>query len=129
MNQEYKMKRKIFGVVLILIVITVFSSCEKFKIVLPDVDPDATWSLQNDIQPIFNNNCTSCHDGSPAPDLRSGTSFQALTDGEHLNTADPGSSTLYTTIEGTVHRARTPDMTDNDRLKILYWITQGAINN
>jgi len=123
------MKRTILGAALILFVITIFSSCEKYKIILPEVDPNAEWSLQNDIQPIFNDNCTRCHDGSPSPDLRSGNSLQSLTDGNDLNTADPESSTLYTTIVGSVHRARAAEMTDNDRLKILYWITQGALNN
>lgn len=129
MDQEYKKKRKILGVALILIMIIVYSSCEKFKIILPEVDPDATWSLQNDIQPIFNSNCISCHGGATSPDLRSGKSFQSLTTGELVNTSDPASSELYVQIEGSVHRSRAPLMTDNDRTKILYWITQGALNN
>lgn len=129
MDRGKKIIKRLFEGALILLMIMFFSSCEKYRVIMPEVDPDATWSLQNDIQPIFNDNCTKCHGGAYDPDLRTGKSFQKLTDGEFVNTADPESSTLYIIIEGSVHLARTPDMTENDRLKILYWITQGALNN
>jgi hypothetical protein len=129
MNQKVKEIRQIIVAFVLLAAISGFSSCEKFSYKLPDVDPNATWKLSTDIQPIFNSNCIACHSGSQAPDLRSGKSFQSLTTGGYVNISVPESSTIYVKIESSTHRARTPDMTDNDRKKILYWITQGALEN
>lgn len=129
MNQEVKKIRRIITAVFLLSAVIGLSSCEKFSFRLPDVDPETTWPLSTEIQPIFNANCIKCHNGTQSPDLREGKSFQSLTTGGYVNVSDPASSILYTKIEGSTHRSRTPDMTDNDRKKILYWITQGALNN
>lgn len=101
------------------------SSCEKYTFRPPEVDPDYAWSLKDDIQPIFSSSCISCHGGSIAPDLRAGNSYNALTKGGYV-TLPAEESRLYKTIISPGHTART---TEAEKLKILYWITQGAKNN
>jgi len=105
--------------------ITGLMACEEFKITQPAVDPSATWSLQTDIQPIFNNNCISCHGGTKSPDLRGGKSFQSLTNGAYV-TLPAETSRLYSTMTSADHISRS---TETERLKILYWIEQGAQDN
>jgi hypothetical protein len=118
------LKRLLFGFV-ILATIGVLSSCEKYTYNPPAVDPNATWSLSSDIQPIFNANCVSCHGGQIAPNLREGQSHNVLTRGGYVTTPAE-SSRLYTKLIDPDHAART---TDVEKLKILYWIEQGAQNN
>jgi hypothetical protein len=125
MNRETKRIRKILTAVFFITIISVSMACEEFKAPQPSVDPLATWSLQTDIQPIFSNNCVSCHGTSRSPDLREGKSYNALTNGGYV-TLPAEKSRLFSTMEGIDHISRS---TETDRLKVLYWITQGAKNN
>jgi len=125
MNRKTKIIRNILTAFFFIIIISGSMSCEEFKVQQPAVDPLATWRLQTDIQPIFNDNCTSCHGTSRAPDLRDGKSFNALTNGGYV-TMPAETSRLYSTMESTSHISRS---TETERLKVLYWITQGAKNN
>jgi hypothetical protein len=125
MNKEIIKISRIISTGFILALFVLLSSCEKVKIITAAVDPDATWSLFADIQPIFTSNCTSCHGGTRSPDLRSGKSFASLKNGGYVTTP-AGSSKLYSKITGSDHAARS---TDTEKLKVLYWIEQGALNN
>lgn len=54
-------------------IFTAFSSCENYveeyeKITEQDCDPQI--SFMNEINPIIEKSCTSCHNGSQFPDLR-----------------------------------------------------------
>lgn len=101
------------------------TSCEKYSYNPPAVDPNATWHFSTDIQPVFTANCIACHNGTKSPDLREGKSYQALTRGSFVTL--PGeNSTLYTTMTSASHASRS---TASDKLKVLYWINQGAQNN
>jgi hypothetical protein len=103
------------------------SSCVKYSYPERPVDPNATWHLGADIQPIFNSNCNSasCHGGAQAPDLREGNSFLALSKGGFVKT--PGeSSRLYLHMSSVSHLSRS---SGSDKLKVLYWVNQGALNN
>jgi mono/diheme cytochrome c family protein len=125
MNQEVKKIRRILIMFLFTAAISGLVACENFKVQQPAVDPTATWSLQTDIQPIFNANCITCHGATRAPDLREGKSYQALTNGGYV-TLPAEQSTLYSKMSGPDHASRS---TDADKLKVLYWITQGAQDN
>lgn len=125
MNHVSIKAARILTVIFIIASFSGLVACEEFKITQPAVDPTATWLLQTDIQPIFNNNCISCHGGTKSPDLREGKSFQALTKGGYV-TLPAEASRLYSAIVGADHISRS---TETERLKILYWIEQGAQNN
>jgi hypothetical protein len=125
MNQKLKGIRQILYAIIILAAVEGFSSCEKYSYKPPSVDPNATWHFQTDIQPIFSANCITCHGGLQSPNLSAGKSYPALTKGGFVN-APAESSRLYLHMISPGHTARS---TDVDKLKVLYWITQGALNN
>lgn len=125
MKQKLIRIRMIFGVLVLVTATCCLSSCEKNTYPPPAVDPAATWHFQADIQPIFTANCITCHNGTKSPDLRSGKSYLSLTKGGFVK-LPASSSDLYVRMTTGDH---VPRSTDADKLKVLYWITQGAKNN
>src|SRR5512133_407458 len=120
--------KQLFVVFVVIATAVGLSSCEKYKFNPPSVDPNATWHFQTDIQPIFNGKCSlgSCHGGPVAPNLSEGKSYLALTKGGYVN-APAESSRLY--LKMTTDPAHEARSSATDKLKVLYWITQGAVNN
>jgi mono/diheme cytochrome c family protein len=125
MNHKFNKIRQILVAFVLLAAVTGISSCEKYSYSQPAVDPNTTLLFQTDIQPIFSSNCVTCHGGAIAPDLRDGKSYMALTRGGFV-TVPAETSKLYSRMSATDHSARS---TQVDKLKVLYWITQGALNN
>ncbi len=126
MNQKLKRFRRVFVAIMVIAGIGMLSSCEKYSYVQPKADPNTVWHFSTDIQPIFNSNCTTCHNGTQFPDLRAGKSFAALTKAG-LITAPGETSGLY--IQITTQNDHIPRTTALEKDKILYWINQGALNN
>jgi len=126
MNQKVSKVKLSLAVVVLLMAVAGFTSCEKYTYKPPEVDPNYEWSLAEDIQPIFDAKCTECHDGGLAPNLSSGNSWEALTDGGYVE-LPAESSVLYVQI--TQNSSHIPKTSDVEKQKILYWITQGAQNN
>ncbi len=118
---------------------TFFISCEKKTIDLGSTDKPYNPSTAGDsvrfstaIVPIFNNNCTSCHNtGGQNPSLESGVAYSNLTAtaGQYLDLVNPNQSYLY------VHISENPSSHGGNQFgtdvtnPILQWITQGARNN
>ena len=127
MNPKAKKVKQSLVAVILLAAFTGFTSCEKYSFLPPAVNPNETWHFQGDIQPIFSAKCISisCHGGPQAPDLRPGKSYNALTKGGYVN-APAETSRLYVKMNSSEHLPRS---TEADRLKVLYWIQQGALNN
>jgi hypothetical protein len=126
MNLKFNRIRQILVILVLIAAVEGFSSCEKYSYTERPVDPNATWHFQTDIQPVFNSICITCHGGVQSPDLRTGKSYQALTKGGFVKS--PGeSSILY--IQITTQSDHIPRTTAAEKLKILYWINQGAQNN
>jgi hypothetical protein len=125
MNQKVMKQRLSLVVVILLVAAAGFTSCEKFGIQPIPFDPTTAWHFQADIQPIFNANCITCHNGSRSPDLRDGKSYSALSKG--YVTAPAESSRLYVKIS--TDSQHVPRTSDTEKQKILYWIKQGALNN
>jgi hypothetical protein len=127
MNQKLKGIRQIFIALILIAAIEGLSSCEKYSFSPPAVDPKQTWHFQADIQPIFNGICITCHNGKTQfPDLRSGKSYASLKSGGYITL--PGeTSILYHQM--TTNSAHIPRSTDAQKLEVLYWINQGALNN
>lgn len=88
-------------------------------------------SLKNDVMPIFNNNCNSsgCHDaqGSHSPSLVGANAYTSLSEGQFVNTVEPGKSKLYTELNAGMPPSG--PLTVNEKKIILAWITEGAKNN
>lgn len=126
MNYKLRMIRQILIALVLIAAVQGFSSCEKYSYTERPVDPNTTWHFQTDIQPIFNSNCITCHGGTQSPDLRSGKSYLTLTKGGFVKS--PGiNSRLYVQI--TTNAEHLPRTTSAEKLKILYWINQGALDN
>jgi hypothetical protein len=125
MNKKFKIIWRILSTIAILAVIAGITSCEKYTYPAPTVDPNTTWSFSKDIQPIFNANCISCHGGNRSPDLRAGKSYLALTKGGFVS-LPAETSRLFVQMNSSSHISRS---SETDRLKVKYWITQGALNN
>lgn len=123
---------------MVFAVAALFNGCSYNFIVPIDVpvidpdDPDAPQiSFANEILPIWNdnNNCTSCHNGSQAPDLRAQNAYAAINTTRYINSATPAESMIY--------KYCSPETTTHMRKKynsaqaalVLAWIQQGAKNN
>jgi hypothetical protein len=104
---------------------TLFSSCEKYVYELGTVDPVEPVLFQTQIQPIFTNNCITCHKGSRNPDLRDGNSYNSLTTGGYVN-LPAANSRLYKQVVSGSHFSFT---LDTEKQLILIWVGQGALNN
>lgn len=125
MKKKFKLFRSIVAVLVIPASLVFFSSCEKYLIVQEQIDPGQTVSFQTEIQPIFNQNCITCHKGSRNPDLREGNSYQSLTSGGYVN-LPAADSKLYRQVTSSSHTSFT---NDTEKQLIYNWIDQGAQNN
>jgi hypothetical protein len=126
MNQKVSKVKLSLAVVVLLMAIAGFTSCEKYTFTPPEVDPNKAWSLKDDIQPIFSAKCVSCHGGALSPDLRSGKSWDALKKGGFVD-LPAETSELY--VQVAAKSSHIPKTSDVEKQMILYWITQGAKNN
>jgi hypothetical protein len=125
MNQKFKRGIQILVALVLTAAFIGISSCEKYAIIPPVINPVDSIHFQTDIQPIFNANCLTCHGAIRAPDLRDGASYTALTTGHYVD--PPGeTSRLYTKMTGADHAPKSSDL---DKQKVLIWINQGALDN
>jgi RNase P subunit RPR2 len=100
------------------------TSCEKYTFKVETIDPVTQILFQTDIQPIFTDNCITCHKGSRNPDLRTGNSYASLSSGNYITPAGE-TCKLYTQLNS----GHPSGLSSIDRQKILLWIKQGAKNN
>lgn len=113
----------IIGITLIAI-----SSCE-YKFIEPVAIqiPDGPVSFADDVEPIFQNKCVSCH-ASRNPILSTGSAFNSLTSGGYVNVSDPESSSLIKKVMGG-HPGGSGSLNSQEIGIILKWIQDGAENN
>ena len=126
MKQKIGKLRLNLAVMLLLIAVAGFTSCEKYTFnPVPPLEPDVDILFQTEIQPIFNSNCVGCHGGLFDPDLRDGEAYESLTTGGYVDLPAEDSK-LYKKITSSSHLAKTNEL---QKQKILVWISQGAKNN
>jgi hypothetical protein len=108
-------------------IILILSGCSNYEIpAQPCPEGDRTVKFSADIQPIFDKKCISCHSGNQAPDLSAGWSHDELIDGGYVEEPEFAcESILYQKFSGS-HSGRA---TDEEVLKILGWIQEGAQDN
>ncbi|MGW8315892.1 MAG: hypothetical protein ACWGNV_09855 [Bacteroidales bacterium] len=106
------------------VLIVLASGCEKYIIPPPVIEEGVSYADQ--VQPIFDDKCVTCHSGSLNPDLRPGESYEFLTTNGYVDTLNPESSKIYEHLQSGAHAGRA---TDEDKLLILQWIKEGAQNN
>lgn len=123
-------KSTIVNLIALFLGVFMLGSCE-YASITPDIPPppppgDST-SFSLEIQPIFNQSCAGCHNGSVAPDLREGKSWQSLMDNNMVVPFQPNQSILYTCLLTGGSMASYGNTTRNTTIK--YWIEEGAKNN
>lgn len=88
-------------------------------------------SFQEQVQPIFNQNCIACHNGNLEPDLSSGNSFTALLGGGFVIPSDSGNSILYNSLIGQGVSQMPPGgaISQTNINIVKQWINEGALDN
>jgi hypothetical protein len=126
------MKKRHLGLLFLTgTLIMLLSACEyDYIVTVPEpVAPPAetdTISYSQDIQPFFNKQCVSCHQGGIAPDLREGKSHSALVP-DYVVAKDPDNSLLYTKCAPGGSMA--PYTPSADLALMKRWINAGAKND
>src|SRR5678815_5686826 len=122
------MKSKIFLVIILLFAL--ITGC--YDVVKP-ADPNAPpqqVSYSGDLQPIWDDNCTTsgCHDGAHDPLLTPNESYNSLMSGGFVNTAIPTESIIYQVLKDGA-MPPTGKLPSSDIQLVLDWIKTGAPNN
>jgi len=122
--------KEVFGFA-VLLTLLFLVSCTKDYYQPPDTLPQNV-SFSNDVIPIFNANCVSCHnDGGTSPNLRADKAYGELTNGTELvKPGDPEGSELYHRIMGQGSMMPPGGMMAKNNNDVIYvWIKEGALNN
>jgi hypothetical protein len=94
------------------------------EIVLPTPNPDDPISFKDQIEPIFQSKCVSCHDNTN-PVLTTGSSYTNLTNGGYIIISDPAESKIYKKSKD----GHGTNMSSADLRLLLLWIQEGAKDN
>ena len=98
-------------------------------------------SFSNQIQPIFNSQCTGCHGGNGGLTITAGASYNNLVNVNAQSSCpslkrvlpnDAANSVLYKKVSGTTCGSQMPQggsLSTSDITLIRDWINQGASNN
>jgi mono/diheme cytochrome c family protein len=97
----------------------------------PDFTVAVDVSFATDIQPIFDANCVACHPTLSSPDLTSGNSYAAITNGTYIVPGNLTTSTLYQRLlgNGGALMPTTGALSSSDIDLVMNWILQGAQDN
>lgn len=86
-------------------------------------------SFKNNIQPIFTDNCVSCHDGNIAIlNLTEGEAWDELVP-QHVTLGDAENSRLYNYLPGNGHHDVGSTLSSSEIKRIKDWIDQGPVEN
>jgi len=122
---------------LIVTALTLFSSCRKDTgpIVIPEPITEPI-SFREDIQPIFNSSCISCHNAThPSLQLDSCCSYYELlfvgNNAPYVDTLNPVESRLIKRMTGVIAPVMpmTGQLPQDQIDLVLRWIEEGAQNN
>lgn len=93
---------------------------------------EETVSFVNDIVPIFEAKCTSCHKAGgikPNPDLTADKAYASIATSKYINLDTPEDSYLYVHIYSNTSAHTQKKFTAAEAQLVLTWITEGAKNN
>ncbi|MCX6258375.1 MAG: hypothetical protein NTW49_10840 [Bacteroidia bacterium] len=119
------MKKYRYLILFVFILPVIIVSCEyefvqPIKVTLPN-----SVSYATDIAPIFDANCTACHNGSYKFDLHTANSYNNLKNGGYITPPD-ATCQLYVNVS-TGHSG--VELSAADKALILKWLQDGALNN
>jgi mono/diheme cytochrome c family protein len=126
--------KKIFQYLMALTVSLLATSCY-----YDEMPPDAvtpipeTVSYSNDVQPLWNESCISCHKpGATAPDLTAANSYSALTlNNKYVIPSNAAGSKLHKSLvgDGAAVMPTSGKWSDSKIALVDKWINAGALNN
>ena len=123
--------RNIYKILAILFMGLLLESCY-YDTFPEDVTPSPEEvSYKDDIQPIWDGACTTCHGNIP-PNLEAGSSYNNLINGGYVVAFDADNSTLYHSLLGIEGVSLMPPGTKlpNSQINLVkQWIDEGAENN
>ena len=123
---------RILGFTASLVLMISLTGCYYNEVEEEVIPPNNDVSFANDIQPIFNTSCVSCHPSVADPDLTEGNSytFLTVTDPDMVIPSDADGSELYQRLIG-VGNIMPPSgsLSNADISLVEVWINQGALNN
>lgn len=127
------MKRILFFIIISTSIVLVHSCKNKKK----KCTTPSTVSFKNDVQPIFDANCTTsgCHSGTNPKgnlNLEATVSYAQLMNSQsgYINTSNATSSLLYSSMNSVNNPMPPNGKLDHCTLEIIKtWIEQGAKNN
>lgn len=104
-----------------------FNSCTKKHIEYPELETENI-SFSANIQPIFDNNCITCHNkNSDVLDLKEGFSYLELLNKNFLNVVQPKESKLIIKINEQHPQLGIPNSYEKEIIE--KWMEKGAVNN
>ncbi len=123
-------KSKILFILSLVCLSFSISSCYYDKKVQEEIiNLPETISYANDIQPLWNTNCISCHPEDSEPDLRAANSYDAIM-GRWIKAGNASESSLYKSLIGeAVIMPPSGKMSQYDINLVEKWINDGALNN
>jgi len=125
--------KKLFKIVLYSGLILLFQSCYYDTVIEEEViPPPDDVSYSNDIMPLWNADCVSCHKGAIPPDLIDENSWDELVNNGYVVPFESDESSLMNSLYGTNGEQLMPPAgkwSDNKINLVKAWIDQGAKNN
>lgn len=129
---------KILRLLLVVTVLAFMCTNCRYSFLVPEEgsgidpgDPDAPEiSFAEEIEPIFESKCVSCHTtGEQRPDLSTGNAFSSINSSRYINDAAPTESLIYKYPHPDTGTHQQKKYSSADADLILAWIIQGAKNN
>jgi hypothetical protein len=127
--------KKVIQIIVLVFMSLSISSCYYDYIPAEDLGPDPEElpevSYQDEIIPLWIEDCVICHDGEIPPDLRNDVSYDELLDG-YVIPGNANESILYQSLLGSDGIELMPpgNIWPDDKINLVRnWINQGALDN
>lgn len=123
--------KRLISILPILAAATILAvSCGKDYFPPVELSEDQEVSFANEIIPVFTRSCVEgCHPGQHALNLKEGSAYDQLVEGNYVDTLQPDKSVLYTRVAPGGNMPPGSKLPPIEIQKILLWIKQGAKNN
>lgn len=125
MSLKISLTRHIIAAGLLLFLVATFVACDKYTYDPPTIDLTTPINFENEIFPILNSNCYSCHKSGSLNFTDATTTWTSINKARFITSGNPESSLLYTKLTSGSHESK---CSVEDRNKIYSWIKQGALN-
>jgi len=126
-SRNYILKSLIFSAI-ISSGIMGFVACEEYTYDPGRLDPNRVISFSDDLIPIFEEKCVSCHGGALSPNLSKDKAYNTLTTKGYISD-DPENTPEESGIYTKLAAGHSTAVTELEINMILQWIRQGAENN